>query len=111
MRPFAYTCLCCGHTESFASTDGALNAGWDVAPYFTLQPLCNLCPTAPIVIGGLVYARQRHALAHAAWQRDGRPKEWDVDTELAIDGISGADAEAHKAGIDAIRRLVERMKH
>ncbi len=105
-----YTCLCCDHTETFESTDAALNGGWDVAPHFTLQPLCNLCPAAPIVVDGLERARQRHAHVHAVWQRDGRPKEFDVDVELAVDGISGKDAEAHKAGMDALRRLCEEMK-
>src|SRR5258705_13977605 len=42
----SYTCLCCGHPEGFDSADAAFQAGWDVAPHFTLQPLCNLCPSS-----------------------------------------------------------------
>src|SRR2546430_6656812 len=33
-----YTCLCCSHTETFETAEAAFEAGWDVAPYFTLQP-------------------------------------------------------------------------
>jgi hypothetical protein len=32
-----YTCLCCGHIKTFETADDAFEAGWDIAPYFTLQ--------------------------------------------------------------------------
>jgi hypothetical protein len=88
-----YTCLCCGHTETFESPEAAFQAGWDVPPYFTVQPLCNLCPSAPVVLQGLNGARARHAKAHAAWKRDGRPKDFDVPAELAADGATDAEVE------------------
>lgn len=82
-----YTCLCCGHSESFESAEAAHHASWDVAPYFTLQPLCDLCLSAPILILGLEGARQQHAAAHEQWKRNGRPRL--VDNEAATD--SGQD--------------------
>ena len=68
-----YTCLCCGYTETFETAEAAHHASWDVAPYFTLQPLCDLCLSAPILIHGLDGARREHAAAHARWKEDGRP--------------------------------------
>lgn len=68
-----YACLCCGHTEAFETAQEAFEAGWDVAPYFTLQPLCNLCLSAPVMILGLDAARELHADKHAQWQKQGRP--------------------------------------
>jgi hypothetical protein len=106
-----YTCLCCGYTEMFESADAAFQAGWDVAPYFTLQPLCNLCPAAPVALYGLDRARARHAEFHATWQRDGRPKEFDVNAEHAIDGASDAEIEREKVGLEAIMKLFRSKKH
>jgi hypothetical protein len=68
-----YTCLCCGHTETFEIAEDAFEAGWDVTPYFTLEPLCDFCPSAPVLIHGLDGARSRHADEHANWKRHGRP--------------------------------------
>ncbi len=107
----SYTCLCCGHTEVFDSADAAYQAGWDVAPHFTVQPLCGLCPSSPVVLQGLDGARARHAEAHATWQRDGRPKDFDVTAELAVDGATHAEVEEQKAQIDAIKKLFEPKKH
>ena len=69
-----YTCLCCGHTETFESAEAAHLASWDVTPYFTLQPLCDWCLTAPILIHGLDAARRLHAAEHERWKKDGRPE-------------------------------------
>ena len=104
----AYTCLCCGYTETFESADAAFQAGWDVAPHFTVQPLCNLCPSSPVVLEGLERARERHAKLHAAWQRDGRPKEFDVGAELAVDGVTDAEVEEQRAHIEMIKKLFQR---
>ena len=68
-----YTCLCCGHTETFDTAEAAFQASWDVAPYFTLQPLCDWCMSAPILIHGLDEARRLHADTHAHWKKRGRP--------------------------------------
>jgi hypothetical protein len=68
-----YTCLCCGHTEAFETAEDAFEAGWDVSPYFTLQPLCDFCPSAPVLIHRLDGARSRHADAHANCKKHGRP--------------------------------------
>lgn len=106
----SYTCPCCGHTEDCDSADAAFQAGWDVAPHFTLQPICNLCPSSPVVLQGLDGARARHARLHAAWQRDGRPKAFDVGGELAADGATRAEVEEQKVQIDAIKRLFEPAK-
>ena len=59
-----YTCLCCGHSETLESAEAAHHASWDVAPYFTLQPLCDLCMSAPILILGLEGAWKQHAATH-----------------------------------------------
>jgi hypothetical protein len=69
-----YTCLCCSHTETFETAEAAHHASWDVEPYFTLQPLCDWCFAAPIMIYGLEEARRRHAAEHDEWRTKGRPK-------------------------------------
>ena len=69
-----YTCLCCGHTETFETAEAADDASWDVAPYFTLQPLCDWCMSAPILIHGLDEARRLHADEHENWKKHGRPR-------------------------------------
>ena len=63
---------CCGHTEMFESAEAAFRASWDVAPRFTVQPLCDLCLTTPIPLYGLEGARNLHAAAHAHWKEHGR---------------------------------------
>jgi hypothetical protein len=68
-----YTCLCCGHTQTFDTAEETFEASWDVAPYFTLQPLCDFCPSAPVLIYGLDGARSLHADEHADWKKHGRP--------------------------------------
>lgn len=45
----AYTCLRCKKVGAFYSAHEAFEAGWDVAPYFTLSPLCPDCPTVPFI--------------------------------------------------------------
>jgi hypothetical protein len=84
-----YTCLCCGHTETFESAEAAFHASWDVAPYFTLQPLCNLCMSAPILICGLEGARRQHATMHAHWKEHGRPAAFDENAEREPDPNHG----------------------
>lgn len=80
-----YACLCCGHTEAFETAQDAFEAGWDVAPYFTLQPLCNLCLSAPVMILGLDAARLLHAEKHAQWQNQGRPTASRAATDETLD--------------------------
>ena len=80
-----YTCLCCGHSETFESTEAAHHASWDVAPYFTLQPLCDLCMSAPILILGLEGARKQHAATHAHWKQHGRPERSDEKAVVKSD--------------------------
>jgi hypothetical protein len=60
-------------TPGFETAQDAFEASWDVAPYFTLQPLCNLCLSAPVMMFGVDGARRLHAEAHAKWQKHGRP--------------------------------------
>jgi hypothetical protein len=50
-------------------------------------------------------ARARHAKLHAAWERDGRPKEFDVSVELAVDGVIDAEVEKQRSQIEMIKRL------
>jgi hypothetical protein len=59
--------------ETFETADEAFEAGWDIAPYFTLQPLCDFCRSAAVLIHGLDGARSRHADEHANWKKHGRP--------------------------------------
>lgn len=84
-----YTCLCCGHTEAFEAAQDAFEAGWDVAPYFTLQPLCNLCLSAPVIILGLDAARQLHAEKHTQWKKHGRPTAARAVTDETSDQSKG----------------------
>ena len=83
--PVTYTCLCCGHTETFAAPTAAYEAGWDIAPFFTLQPLCSLCPAAPLAMKGIEAGRMRHAPVHSRWGWEGRPREFDVHQEILLD--------------------------
>jgi hypothetical protein len=76
-----YTCLCCGHTETFESAEAAFRAGWDVAPRFTVQPLCDLCLTTPIILYGLEGARKLHADAHSHWKEHGRGAPFDENDQ------------------------------
>jgi hypothetical protein len=55
---------------------------------------------------GLDGVRVRHADLHAAWKRDGRPKEFDVGTELVADGATDAEVEEQKAQIEVIKKLL-----
>ncbi len=64
------TCICCKHEQEFESPEAAFNAGWDCEPYFTVAPLCNLCPTSTIVCGW------SHEKAHAHWKEHGRPEDF-----------------------------------
>lgn len=40
-----YQCLRCGKVGKFKTSAEAFAASWDVAPYFTVGPLCPNCPT------------------------------------------------------------------
>ncbi len=68
-----YTCLCCGHTAAFETAEAAFQASWDVAPYFTLQPLCDFCMSAPILSMDWTRLGRLHAETHAYWKKHGRP--------------------------------------
>jgi hypothetical protein len=85
-----YKCLCCEYEQEFENAEAAYKAGWDVPPYFTVvQPMCNLCPSAPVVIhGGIEGARMRHKCSHERWKRDGRPAHFEEAEEDALsDGM------------------------
>jgi len=84
-----YTCICCDHEEEFESAKAAYDAGWDVEPDFTCQPLCNLCPAAHVALDGLDAARRRHAESHARWKREGRPTQFEWDREQALNDSKG----------------------
>lgn len=56
----AYRCLCCERQQEFDSAEEAFKSGWDVAPYFTIEPLCDECPSAYVAIYGIAEARRRH---------------------------------------------------
>jgi hypothetical protein len=76
-----HTCLCCGHTESFETADAAFEASWDVAPYLSLQPLCDYCMSASIPIYGLDEPRRLQAETHAHWKEHRRPTPIDAIAE------------------------------
>jgi hypothetical protein len=103
----SYTCICCGHTEEFETAGAAYEAGWDVEPLFTVQPLCVLCPAAPVAMHGLEAAQARHSSTHLAWQRDGRPELFDTDAELRLDF---PDEEAFKRAKEGLAAFKEAMK-
>lgn len=44
-------CRCCGRVGEFETPEQAHGAGWDVAPYFTLAPLCDGCLSALYIAG------------------------------------------------------------
>lgn len=59
--------------------EAAFHANWDVAPYFTLQPLCELCMSTRILIYALEDARRQHAAMHAHWEDHGRAPPFDAN--------------------------------
>ena len=82
MASMDYKCLCCDYEASFDEPKDAYDAGWDIVPYFTLAPFCNLCPSSPAAIGGVDDCREQHASNHAKWKVDGRPEEFSVGDEI-----------------------------
>lgn len=77
-----YKCQCCGHEQEFADGQAAFDAGWDAPPYFTQVVTCNLCP-AVCALGAV-----SHKLAHAAWERNGRPADFDHNCAPDEDFVS-----------------------
>lgn len=47
----AIVCRCCERVGEFQTPEQAHAAGWDVAPYFTLSPLCDGCLSALYLVG------------------------------------------------------------
>lgn len=37
------TCRCCGRQQTFTTPREAHESHWDVAPYFTVSPICDRC--------------------------------------------------------------------
>lgn len=75
-------CQCCGFVAEFESGEKAFKAGWDAPPYFMQHVCCPICPAACVVLG------KGHKIAHALWQREGRPKDFSID-KCASDDIIG----------------------
>lgn len=73
-------CQCCGFEQEFKDGEEAFRAGWDAPPYFTGYVACNLCPGSWVVFGETA----KHAAAHARWEQEGRPAEfeWPRNEEL-----------------------------
>lgn len=67
------TCQCCGYAREFEDGQAAFDAGWDAPPTFTTHVSCDLCPGSWIVLG----CTGMHAAAHARWEREGRPAEFE----------------------------------
>ena len=44
-------CRCCDRVGEFGTPEQAHGAGWDVAPFFTLSPLCDRCLSALYTAG------------------------------------------------------------
>jgi hypothetical protein len=65
-------CQCCGIQQEFGDGEDAFLAGWDAPPHFTGFVACNLCPAVCIVLN------KKHTIAHALWEREGRPSEFTV---------------------------------
>lgn len=85
-----FKCICCDVEKEFADGRAAFDAGWDVPPYFTLQPLCDLCPASAVVIHGLEAARQRHKASHERWEKkEGRPALFEWNEEKNLDTSKG----------------------
>jgi hypothetical protein len=67
------TCACCGFEAEFPDGEAAFQAGWDCPPHFTASPVCcDLCPSVAAL--GLI----DHSKAHERWEREGRPREFDM---------------------------------
>jgi hypothetical protein len=71
-------CQCCGFEQEFADGDAAFKAGWDAPPHFTGYVCCQICPAVCIVLG------ESHEMAHALWEREGRPAEFSF-AKCAVD--------------------------
>ncbi len=63
-------CQCCGYEQEFKDGEEAFQAGWDAPPHFTGFICCHLCPAVCVVMN------KGHTMAHALWEREGRPKQW-----------------------------------
>jgi hypothetical protein len=67
------TCVCCGFEAEFPDAEAAFKAGWDCPPHFTATPICcDLCPSVAAM--GII----DHSKAHERWEREGRPREFDM---------------------------------
>ena len=62
-------CECCGFEREFEDREEAFEEGWDAPPHFSQFVTCELCPSAPLVLGH----KEEHDKAHARWEREGRP--------------------------------------
>jgi hypothetical protein len=75
-------CLCCGFEAEFPDAEAAFKAGWDCPPHFTASPICcDLCPSVAAM--GMV----DHSAAHERWEREGRPREFDMRDLPPIDDL------------------------
>jgi hypothetical protein len=69
-------CQCCGVVQIFTSPLEAFEKGWDCPPYFTQVVCCDLCPASFVVLG------IPHTASHERWEREGRPKEFQIPIGL-----------------------------
>jgi len=65
-------CQCCGIEKEFADDEEAFQQGWDAPPHFSGYVCCDLCPAVCVVLGA------SHRLAHADWEKHGRPDRFSV---------------------------------
>jgi hypothetical protein len=65
-------CQCCGFAAKFKDGDEAFDAGWYAPPNFSHHVSCPLCP-AVCALGV-----ESHSLAHAHWNKYGRPREFNA---------------------------------
>lgn len=93
-------CQCCGFEQEFADDEAVFDAGWDAPPLFPYVS-CDLCPGVCIILGA------GHTLAHAIWEREGRPKSFSVE-KCATDDVIG-EPERMKAALENMARLRELM--
>jgi len=64
------SCQCCGVSADFSTPVEAHDAGWDLPPFSRSAVVCELCPLPLVLLGHT----ERHAEAHARWEREGRPQ-------------------------------------
>jgi hypothetical protein len=99
-------CQCCKIVKNFADEQAAFDAGWDAPPHFTTHVCCDLCPAVCVVLGAT------HSHAHADWEKNGRPQNFDSRciTDDQWGKMSNADLQEQEQEIKKLLASILKLK-